>query len=256
MTRKLWFKFRQSAANLRAAPVIVLIEVIGIFAGVVGLYLTYFQLRSDALARSWDTLAVQVPFSSGKTSAIEYLVQRGQTLSGVDLSCLNMNGYRPDETGELVCATRPVLSGLTVSNASMWPVDFSETNLLGSSITRSDLRQSSFSGSFILNGDFSGSNLTASDFRGASLGVTRFRNTNLTAVDFTDATFGAYSVGGERISIEPEAQFAGAYAWDGFLPIGIPDGADVIVCETPKRLAFRQRPPITAVRGVECPPQN
>lgn len=256
MTRKHWDNFRQAVASLRAAPIMVLIEIVGIFAGVVGLYLTYFQLRSDALARSWDTLAVQVPFSSGKTSAIEYLVQRDQSLSGLDLSCQNMNGYRTDDAGQPVCATRPVLSGLMVSNARMWPVNFAETNLLDSSITRSDLRQSNFSGSFILNGDFAGSNLTASDFRGASLGVTSFRDTNLTAVDFTGATFGAYTAGGERISVDPKDQFAGAYAWDGFLPVGIPDGANVLICETPHRLMVRQRPPITAVRGVACPPSE
>lgn len=169
---------------LEQSPFVRLISMLGLIAVLVSLFWQWseiqkgkFHRRAEAISRSWSIVINIAPGNSGKVAALEYLAKSGQSLNGIDVSCIRMTD------GKAPCRTKTYLRGLNLSKTKMGQTVF----LNNANFTGSSLPASSFQGAQLDNAILSYSNLGLSNFQESSLIGTNFYNSNLSNTDFRGA---------------------------------------------------------------------
>lgn len=115
------------------------------------------QRVDDAIERAWDRLLRPAAGNTGKGEAMTYLLERGISLNGVDLSCrsignwdrernecarrVQIEGVRIDKTDweEMAFGTLPKRGGV-VSNGILASADLSDTDLFSFHVTLMQIR--------------------------------------------------------------------------------------------------------------------
>ena len=194
--------------RLRLSVWFFALEVVVIFAGVVGVWLAWNEARETRNFRQ----TVEVPlfeesmreiseaseerilqifnFASSRETAplarrlaIEHLVTRGHSLQGVDLSCAALG--RTEEFSLIDGTTRT----RCVSAPELHDIDFSKANLSSANFSDADILFSIFDGA------------------------------NLSGAQFFDANWA-------------EARFEGAWAWEGLVPPELSNRIDVCIYDS------------------------
>ncbi len=150
------------------------------------------ERRSQLIDERWQTIGSGLNAGGGKRRALEFLHEKGELLSNVELidvqlSALNLPEKQWPGQSEKRGARlqEAVFKGSNLHNAylgkaNLYRSDFSRledsvTNLDSVNFQGADLRQANFQGADLQNACFKGANLQEANFTGAHLGNADFR---------------------------------------------------------------------------------
>jgi uncharacterized protein YjbI with pentapeptide repeats len=138
-------------------PVYRALVIFGLAATIFGVWWQVNEWREtksiwhqEALARSWQVLAMPIAGNGGKSNALNYLVAAGESLAGLDLSCSTMSQHRKDGDCMGVDLQFLNLSAAHASNSystyySGYPVDLQRFNLSGGFVFESTISDANLS---------------------------------------------------------------------------------------------------------------
>ena len=95
-----YFLIESAIASVETNPIVRMMALVGAFvAFAIPLWQIYLEIpkrRAEADARAWQLLTAPAVGNTGKGEAIEYILGRGISIEGVDLSCRTMSGGTQD----------------------------------------------------------------------------------------------------------------------------------------------------------------
>ncbi|MCF7778972.1 hypothetical protein GLP59_15185, partial [Sulfitobacter sp. M220] len=211
--------------HFRQSRTFLAIELSAIFAGVIGLLLTGIGLMQAAedsektvISTAWENISLQTPGNSGKVNSIETLLENGQSLVGIDLSCARMvgsddqsiqpspppiiaptileNDYGLPSRERHISDCKPFtyLSRLDVAaigtggQHNLQEANLSDVNLSNANFANTDLQGAHFERSNLTNAIFRDVNIKGANFSDVDLSSTRLESVDIGEVDFSRTT--------------------------------------------------------------------
>jgi Pentapeptide repeats (8 copies) len=211
---------------------IALMTLASISFGVFVYYEEHKDRRETATTNAWSLITTPAPGNSGKRDALQYLVNSGVSVRGIDISCEAMKGNWNEN--RMTCQRPTFLEGLQFTPPNFAYVDFFGANMDGANLSNSDLNfasleRATFRGAYFRNADlsraalyktnFERANLKNVSFQGSYAIGTSFVRANLTGSNFQDANISGADFS-ESSGIE-DSNFSGAWFWDDLPPIGL-----------------------------------
>lgn len=143
---------------------------------------------------------------AARKQTLEFLVERGQDLRRIDLSCATVGTFELDENGKKECIEGANLRDANMQEAHLRDANLEGANLRDVDLRRADLAFANLKGGYLRNANLQGANLEHANMQGAYL----------RGADFTDANL-------------DKANFEGAWAWAFDPPINAPIGIDLCI---------------------------
>lgn len=221
-------RWQRIATAMRNHPVVVIMEVIGLFGLIIAVGLFVYELRErqdERNARAWQFLTTVAPGNSRKIEALEYL--NGQygcvpswttidwcwkartSLQGIDLS-----SETHSHTINLV--------GIDLSDAGLSRANLSGANLWNANLSGAELRDITLSHAWLLEANLSGAELRNGDLSGAFL-----RHVNLSGADLSFANLSGATL--FSIGIDRETDLSGIWAYENNPPANAPTQIENII---------------------------
>jgi len=141
---------------------------------------------------AWQVLSNKASGNSGKREAIEFLVEQGIDLRGINLSEKSNGG-------------KVLLDNLNVNlgnPAKLWKANFEGSELFKANFKKAKLEDAIFNCADLREADFELAYLDPSFFKGADLTLTIFKSAHLTKADFSPSE--------NRATILQDADFSGS----------------------------------------------
>jgi len=199
-------RFRRSDAWLWTELAVGALAVAVIVPTAVMLWGDMDNRQQQRIAQAWTTVVNPAPGNSGKGPALEYLVSKDVSLTGIDLS-----------TEATESAT--YLIGVDLSGANLVQADLSKADLEDADLSKTDLSYAFLENAFLVGANFSQANLERALLTQTNLLYANLSGANLVESDFSEATLAKADLSGATVT---NANFSGADLSDANL-----DGVDL-----------------------------